>query len=299
LDRARKIFGAALGLCPQPALFREYRNLERAAGSADRDERLRKIFEAQVAKFPVDVSLWVEYAEFELVQQEHLRSDAILAAAIELFKKRSVAFSNDRSVLEDLDALWKARLQLSFRRPPPPPASAQPPVADRPCGHFPPSTIQLFELLVSFCYELYTKEFEAWRGDHLANGTPGVPPQLLPKSIVVGAVERLVEAVRAMIRFSTTSSAGAGGAVVKMREFLSDLVDRARKRGNSWVELDAGRELSFLQLQDSKHLTELFVAPMYREWAAFEAKYGDGESLKAVTTSAEAPVKKRTRLFKK
>jgi hypothetical protein len=104
-----------------------------------------------------------------------------------------------------------------------------------------------------------------------------------------------------MIRFGVTMNRASAGdvGVAKTREFLSSLADRARKRGHSWVEMDAGQELSFLQLQDSKHLTELFVAPIYREWAAFESQFGDAESLKAVTTSAEAPVKKRTRLFKK
>ena len=291
IAKARKIFGAALGLCPHPSLFRAYRRLEQHEQTPEMNSRLRKIFDAQVAKFPFDVSLWVEYATFETSEEEHLRSDAILAAALRVFMARVADFSKDRSIMDDVDALWMARIRLSLQRS-----------TDDGDASGAPTTIELFRQLVEFSFHQYSAEYEAWRQEHLEKGTPGMPPRFLPKALAVGAVERLAESIRAMIQYAAQApktTLSSSSAIEMVRELLSALTDKARSRGNAWVEKDAGQELSFLHLQDSKYLVELFLAPIYREWTAFELQHGDEASLKAVTTSAEAPVKKRTRLFKK
>lgn len=49
LDKARKVFGQALGRCPRQKLFKAYAQLEEKLAQFD---RCRKIYERQIQVFP-------------------------------------------------------------------------------------------------------------------------------------------------------------------------------------------------------------------------------------------------------
>jgi crooked neck len=58
LQRARKVFGMALGKCPRPKIFKAYAELELNLGEMD---RCRTIYEKFVSTFGANTSAWIEY----------------------------------------------------------------------------------------------------------------------------------------------------------------------------------------------------------------------------------------------
>ncbi|KAI0463954.1 hypothetical protein LJB42_002963 [Komagataella kurtzmanii] len=74
LPQARKILGQSLGLCPKRKLFKSYIAMELKLKEFD---RVRKLYEKFIETWPMDVSLWMEYAEFENQMDDDERCKAI------------------------------------------------------------------------------------------------------------------------------------------------------------------------------------------------------------------------------
>jgi len=103
LDKARKIFGTALGKCPRPKIFKAYADLEMQLGEVD---RCRKIYEKQVDVFPSNSDAWTQYAEFEAALDELDRSRAIFELAIEKLSLQ----------LDMPEKVWKAYIDFEVEQ---------------------------------------------------------------------------------------------------------------------------------------------------------------------------------------
>jgi crooked neck len=79
LDKARKVFGQAIGKCPRKSIFKAYIAMEMRLVEID---RCRKILEKQLIVFPKDVEAWTSYAEFESGLGEIERCRALYELAI-------------------------------------------------------------------------------------------------------------------------------------------------------------------------------------------------------------------------
>ena len=62
LDAARKIFGLAIGKCPNEKIFKAYIEMEMQLAEID---RCRTIYEKWIELFPNDPNAWIKYAELE------------------------------------------------------------------------------------------------------------------------------------------------------------------------------------------------------------------------------------------
>lgn len=62
LDKARKIYGMAIGKCPNPKIFFRYIEMEQHLSNID---RMRKLYDKFVEVFPNHPAAWIKYAEFE------------------------------------------------------------------------------------------------------------------------------------------------------------------------------------------------------------------------------------------
>lgn len=80
IEKARKVLGKALGMSKgqKKSLFRRYIEFEYKLREPD---RVRKLYEAWIIKFPTDIEPWVSYARFESSREEVERARAIFAAA--------------------------------------------------------------------------------------------------------------------------------------------------------------------------------------------------------------------------
>jgi crooked neck len=99
LDKARKLFGQALGRCPRRKIFKAYAQLEEKLAQFD---RCRKIYERQIEVFPDSSDTWIEYAEFESQLEEHERARSIFEVAI------------NRPNLDMPENVWKAYIDMEI-----------------------------------------------------------------------------------------------------------------------------------------------------------------------------------------
>ena len=74
LDRARKIYGQAIGMCGKVKIFEEYANLEMRLGCID---RCRKIYEKFVETHPMSPKSWLAFIDVEESIGEEERCRAI------------------------------------------------------------------------------------------------------------------------------------------------------------------------------------------------------------------------------
>ncbi len=79
LDKARKIFGLNLALCPKENVVNRYINLEEDLGNID---RVRIIFQSYLEKKPENSKMWIKYAQFEKDLEEYERCESIYEAAL-------------------------------------------------------------------------------------------------------------------------------------------------------------------------------------------------------------------------
>ena len=79
VEKARKVFGQAIGRCPRQKIFKAYAQLEEKLTQFD---RCRKIYERQVEVFPENSQTWIEYADFETQLEEFERARAIYELAV-------------------------------------------------------------------------------------------------------------------------------------------------------------------------------------------------------------------------
>ena len=79
LDKARKIFGLNLAVCPKENVIKRYLNIEEDLGNID---RVRTIFQSYIEKKPENSKMWIKYAEFEKDLEEYERCESIYEAAL-------------------------------------------------------------------------------------------------------------------------------------------------------------------------------------------------------------------------
>ncbi|KAL4471338.1 hypothetical protein ABPG72_011115 [Tetrahymena utriculariae] len=93
LEAARKIFGTAIGKCPNDKLFREYIDIEYKLANID---RVRKIYEKYIEVFPDNPDPFIQWAQLEKSLPELERYRAIFDLAI------------NRPTMNMPEKVWKA-----------------------------------------------------------------------------------------------------------------------------------------------------------------------------------------------
>ncbi len=90
---ARKTLGLALGKCPRPKLFKGYIELELQLREFD---RCRKLYDKCLEFNPSNCTMWIMYAELEMILGDAERARAIFELAI------------DQPLIDMPEILWKA-----------------------------------------------------------------------------------------------------------------------------------------------------------------------------------------------
>ncbi|TGZ65990.1 hypothetical protein CRM22_005583 [Opisthorchis felineus] len=101
LTDARKLLGAAIGMCPKDKLFRGYIELEIQLREFD---RCRKLYEKFLEFSPENCTTWMRYAELESLLGEVDRARAIYELAI------------NRPLLDMPELLWKAYIDFEIEQ---------------------------------------------------------------------------------------------------------------------------------------------------------------------------------------
>jgi crooked neck len=99
ISSARKVFGAAIGLCPKENIFQAYIDLETQLTNFD---RCRSLYNKFLHTFPDKPLAWIKYAEMESSLEEYDRARAIFRSAISL------------PVLNMPESVWKAYIDLEI-----------------------------------------------------------------------------------------------------------------------------------------------------------------------------------------
>ncbi|QRW13109.1 pre-mRNA-splicing factor CEF1 [Ceratobasidium sp. AG-Ba] len=99
LTAARKLLGAAIGMCPKEALFKGYIQLELELREFD---RVRKLYEKYLEFDPTNTSAWIRFAELETTLGDLARTRALFELAI------------TQPALDMPELLWKAYIDLEF-----------------------------------------------------------------------------------------------------------------------------------------------------------------------------------------
>lgn len=97
IDKARKIFGQAIGVCGKVKIFKAYADLEMRLGNID---RCRKIYEKFIEIHPLNPISWKAFVELETVADEEDRARAICEIAI------------GQEQLDRPEILWKTYIDL-------------------------------------------------------------------------------------------------------------------------------------------------------------------------------------------
>ncbi|EGO25868.1 hypothetical protein SERLADRAFT_415266 [Serpula lacrymans var. lacrymans S7.9] len=79
LAAARKILGAAIGMCPKEALFKGYIQLEMDLREFD---RVRTLYEKYIEFDPTNSTAWIKYAELETALEDFARAEAIFELGV-------------------------------------------------------------------------------------------------------------------------------------------------------------------------------------------------------------------------
>jgi Suppressor of forked protein (Suf)./HAT (Half-A-TPR) repeat. len=93
VEQARKVFGTAIGKCPNEKIFKAYAELELQLANID---RCRVIYEKFIEVFPDNPNAWIKYAELEKSLEEYERCRAIYELAIQ------------QTVIDMPETIWKA-----------------------------------------------------------------------------------------------------------------------------------------------------------------------------------------------
>ena len=79
LDKVRKLFGISMGICPRKKIINSYINLELQLGNND---RVKKIFQNFIQKFPGDSEIWTNFGKFEESIEEYQAAEILYINAI-------------------------------------------------------------------------------------------------------------------------------------------------------------------------------------------------------------------------
>ncbi|KAF9445713.1 protein prenylyltransferase [Macrolepiota fuliginosa MF-IS2] len=99
LPAARKILGAAIGMCPKEALFKGYIELEVELREFD---RVRQLYQKYLEFDPSNSAAWIKYAELEAQLQDFARTRAIFKLGV------------SQSPLSMPEILWKAYIDFEI-----------------------------------------------------------------------------------------------------------------------------------------------------------------------------------------
>ncbi|KAF8585656.1 pre-mRNA-splicing factor CLF1 [Ramaria rubella] len=119
LPEARKILGAGIGICPKPALFQGYIDLEVDLREFD---RVRTLYEKYLEYDPTNAPAWIKFAELETTLQDFPRTRAIYELAIsqpqglsmpELLWKSYIDFEIEEGERERARALYERLVERS------------------------------------------------------------------------------------------------------------------------------------------------------------------------------------------
>ena len=84
LDKARKLFGISMGICPKKKIIDSYINLELQLGNND---RVKKIFQNYIQKFPNDEDIWHNFCKFEESLEEFNVAEVLYLNSIKFLKE--------------------------------------------------------------------------------------------------------------------------------------------------------------------------------------------------------------------
>jgi len=118
LPAARKILGAAIGMCPKEALFKGYIQLELDLREFD---RVRTLYEKYIEFDPSNSSAWVKYAELEAQLEDFDRTRAIFELGVtqqplampEILWKAYIDFETEEGNREGARSLYERLIALS------------------------------------------------------------------------------------------------------------------------------------------------------------------------------------------
>ncbi|KAH9848003.1 TPR-like protein [Lenzites betulinus] len=118
LPAARKILGAAIGMCPKEALFKGYIQLEFDLREFD---RVRTLYEKYLEWDPTNSAAWIKYAELETQLEDFARVRAIFELGVsqsalsmpELLWKAYIDFETEEGERERARALYERLVQAS------------------------------------------------------------------------------------------------------------------------------------------------------------------------------------------
>ncbi|KAF5357117.1 hypothetical protein D9756_006795 [Leucocoprinus leucothites] len=118
LPAARKILGAAIGMCPKEALFKGYIDLEVELREFD---NVRKLYEKYLEFDPSNSAAWIRYAELEAQLQDFSRTRAIFKLGVsqsplsmpELIWKAYIDFEIEEGERENARELYEKLIQQS------------------------------------------------------------------------------------------------------------------------------------------------------------------------------------------
>ncbi|EIN14434.1 protein prenylyltransferase [Punctularia strigosozonata HHB-11173 SS5] len=118
LAAARKLLGAAIGMCPKEALFKGYIQLEFDLREFD---RVRTLYEKYLEYDPTNSAAWIKYAELETQLEDFARTRAIFELGVsqsplsmpELLWKAYIDFETEEGERERARALYERLIALS------------------------------------------------------------------------------------------------------------------------------------------------------------------------------------------
>ncbi|KAI0082559.1 TPR-like protein [Panus rudis PR-1116 ss-1] len=118
LPAARKVLGAAIGMCPKEALFKGYIQIEFDLREFD---RVRKLYEKYIEFDPTNSAAWIKYAELETQLEDFTRTRAIFELGVsqpqlsmpELLWKAYIDFESEEGEREKARSLYERLISLS------------------------------------------------------------------------------------------------------------------------------------------------------------------------------------------
>ncbi|KAL5514901.1 CLF1 [Sanghuangporus baumii] len=118
LPAARKLLGAAIGMCPKEKLFKGYIQLEVDLREFD---RVRTLYEKYIEFDPTNSSAWIQFAQFEAALADYTRARAIFELGVaqtplsypENLWKAYIDFEFEQGEREKTRALYERLVQLS------------------------------------------------------------------------------------------------------------------------------------------------------------------------------------------
>ena len=106
IERVRKLFGISMGLCPRKKIIDSYINIELQLGNND---RVKKIFQNYIQKFPNDENIWFNFCKFEESLEEYNVAEVLYINAIKFLKDNK----NDKGLYKIYNELIKFYLNLN------------------------------------------------------------------------------------------------------------------------------------------------------------------------------------------